>query len=153
MLCRLQFADTRQTLLMYSAAKMLSSTGTRKACCRNECAIQHAECMLAQVKEERNNLQRMVDELLDHEAPHGGGRARSSSPSKQSSLSTFRSAFITAGWHCIRIYTQPVPLARPLIRFSCEACLGCCKFARLWLRLAQLQLGDAGTRSTMVRTA
>ena len=54
-----------------------------------------------QVKEERNNLQRMVDELLDHEAPLGSGRARSASPSKQSSLTTFRSAYITAVWRQI----------------------------------------------------
>ena len=46
--------------------------------------------MSMQVKEERNNLQRMSDELLDRNAPHSGGRAGSTSPSKHSSLSTFR---------------------------------------------------------------
>lgn len=42
------------------------------------------------MKEERNNLQRAADELLDRDTPHSGERAGSASPGKQSSLSSFR---------------------------------------------------------------
>jgi hypothetical protein len=52
----------------------------------------YAMLLLTQVKEERNNLQRMSDELLDRDASHSSGRAGSASPGKHSSLSTFRSS-------------------------------------------------------------
>jgi hypothetical protein len=115
--------------------------------------FQHAERMLAQVKEERNNLQRMVDELLDHEAPHGSGRARSASPSKQSSLTNFRFGVLRSSHQSVIgvdcMHGCLPSHARSLAR---AAGLGL-EVTTVRLSVANVGLVSAGTPSTMVRTA